>query len=152
MRASTSNPMPVTSDPELTQRAVRVAEWMLVPLSSSEIARRAADEWKVCRRTAFNYMKRADEMIAEETSKSIGAEIAKAKSRLERVMRKAEESGDLSAAIAAQREIIKMLGLAEPQKQEIAHKSGDPVAEFLSKLVNSPDVPRPLNEAGDSSL
>jgi hypothetical protein len=125
---------------------------MLVPLSSSEIARRAADEWKVCRRTAFNYAKRADEMIAEETSKSIGAEIAKAKSRLERVMRKAEESGDLSAAIAAQREIIKMLGLAEPQKQEIAHKGADPVAEFLSKLVNSPDVPRPLNEAGDSSL
>ena len=28
----------------------------------------------------------------------------------------------------------------------------NPVAEFLSKLVNSPDVPRPLNEAGDSSL
>ena len=144
--------MPVTSDSELTQRAIRVAEWMLVPLSSSEIARRAADEWKVCRRTAFNYAKRADEMIAEETSKSIGAEIAKAKSRLERVMRKAEESGDLSAAIAAQREIIKMLGLAEPQKQEIAHKGGDPVAEFLAKLVNTPDVPRPLDEAGDSSL
>jgi len=152
MPASTDSPMPATSDTELTQRAVRVAEWMLVPLSSSEIARRAADEWKVCRRTAFNYAKRADEMIAEETSKSIGAEIAKAKSRLERVMRKAEESGDLSAAIAAQREIIKMLGLAEPQKQEIAHKGADPVAEFLSKLVNSPDVPRPLNEAGDSSL
>lgn len=145
MPASTNNPMPTTSDSELTQRAIRVAEWMLVPLSSSEIARRAADEWKVCRRTAFNYAKRADEMIAEETSKSIGAEIAKAKSRLERVMRKAEENGDLSAAIAAQREIIKMLGLAEPQKQEVAHKGGDPVMEFLAKLVSTPDVVRELD-------
>lgn len=145
MPASTNSPMPATSDSELTQRAIRVAEWMLVPLSSSEIARRAADEWKVCRRTAFNYAKRADEMIAEETSKSIGAEIAKAKSRLERVMRKAEENGDLSAAIAAQREIIKMLGLAEPQKQEVAHKGGDPVMEFLAKLVSTPDVVRELD-------
>ena len=145
MPASTNSPMPATSDSELIQRAIRVAEWMLVPLSSSEIARRAADEWKVCRRTAFNYAKRADEMIAEETSKSVSAEIAKAKSRLERVMRKAEENGDLNTAIAAQREIIKMLGLAEPQKQEIAHKGGDPVAEFLSKLVNTPDVPRALD-------
>lgn len=145
MPASTNSPMPATSDSELTQRAIRVAEWMLVPLSSSEIARRAADEWKVCRRTAFNYAKRADEMIAEETSKSIGAEIAKAKSRLERVMRKAEENGNLSAAISAQHEIIKMLGLAEPQKQEVAHKGGDPVMEFLAKLVSTPDVVRELD-------
>ena len=150
MPASTSSRMPVTSDPELTQRAVRVAEWMLVPLSSSEIARRAADEWKVCRRTAFNYMKRADDMIAEENSKSVAAEIAKAKGRLERIMRLAEEEGDLQAAIAAQRELIKLLGLSAPQKQEIAHKGSDPVGEFISRLVNSPDVPRPLNEAGDS--
>jgi hypothetical protein len=56
----------------------------------------------------------------------------------------------LFAAIAAQRELIKLLGLSAPQKQEIAHKGSDPVGEFVSRLVNSPDVPRPLNEAGDS--
>ena len=145
MPASTSSPMPVTSDPELTQRAVRVAEWMLVPLSSSEIARRAADEWKVCRRTAFNYMKRADDMIAEENSKSVAAEIAKAKGRLERIMRLAEEEGDLQAAIAAQRELIKLLGLSAPQKQEVTHQCDDPVARLLAQIVNAPDCPTPLD-------
>ncbi len=145
MPASTNSRMPVTSDPELTQRAVRVAEWMLVPLSSSEIARRAADEWKVCRRTAFNYMKRADDLIAEENSKCIGAEIAKAKGRLERIMRLAEEEGDLQAAIAAQRELIKLLGLSAPQKQEVVHQCDDPVARLFAQIVNSPDCPTPLD-------
>ena len=44
-----------------------------------------------------------------------------------------------TAAIAAQRELIKLLGLSAPQKQEIAQKGSDPVVDFLSRLVNGPE-------------
>ena len=58
----------------------------------------------------------------------------------------------ISCPIIPALEITKMFGLAESQEQETAHKGNDPAGEFLSRLVNSPDVPRPLNEVGESEL
>jgi len=136
--------MAATTTAELNLRAACVAEWMIQSLSFSEIVARAKEDWGVCRRTVSNYVSQANELIAQEASKNVSAEIAKAKGRLERIMRLAEEEGDLQAAIAAQREIIKLLGLSAPQKQEVAHQCDDPVARLLAQIVNSPDCPTPL--------
>ena len=55
----------------------------------------------------------------------------------------ARRNNDHSAATGAMRELIKLLGLAEPDKQEVKHDVTDPIKALLNNVVNSPDQPKP---------
>ena len=55
----------------------------------------------------------------------------------------ARNSQDHSAATGAMRELVKLLGLAEPDKTEVKHDVTDPIKALLNNTVNSPDQPRP---------
>lgn len=122
-------------------RVLQVADWLLVPYTSSEIVALCRTEWDTCRRTAFDYIKQANERIAEENNQHLAAEIAKAKTRMERIARKAEEEKEYTASIAAQRELNKLMGLEAPQKSEVKHN-----VSFLDELVNEEDRPQPLEQ------
>lgn len=118
---------------------LQVAEWLLVPYTSSEIVTLCRTEWGTSRRTAFDYIKAANERIAEENNQHLAAEIVKAKTRMERIARKAEEEKEYAASIAAQRELNKLMGLDAPQKQEIKHS-----VDWLDGIVNETDQPQPV--------
>lgn len=122
-------------------RVLQVAEWLLVPYTSSEIVALCRTEWNACRRTAFDYIKQANERIAEENDQHLAAEIVKAKTRMERIARKAEEDKEYTASIAAQRELNKLMGLEAPQRSEVKHN-----VSFLDELVNEEDRPQPLEQ------
>lgn len=134
--------MGATSEAELTQRIAQVAEWMLVPYTSSEIVRLCNTEWGVNRATSYRYIAEANELIAAEAAEQVAAELRKAKSRYERYMRKAEERNELNVAVSAQEKLTKLLGVGAPEKSEVKHS-----LDWLDELVNSPDKPAPLEQS-----
>jgi hypothetical protein len=130
-----------TSESELTQRIAQVAEWMLVPYTSSEIVRLCRTEWDVNRATSYRYIADANELIAAEAAEQVAAELRKAKSRYERYMRKAEERNELNVAVSAQEKLTKLMGVGAPEKSEVKH-----TLDWLDELVNSSDKPAPLEQ------
>ena len=133
--------MGTTSEAELTQRTAQVAEWMLVPYTSSEIVGLCKTEWEVNRATSYRYIADANELIAAETAEQVAAELRKAKSRYERYMRKAEERNELNVAVSAQEKLTKLMGVGAPEKSEVKH-----TLDWLDELVNSSDKPAPLEQ------
>jgi hypothetical protein len=133
--------MGTTSEAELTQRTAQVAEWMLVPYTSSEIVGLCKTEWDVNRATSYRYIADANELIAAETAEQVAAELRKAKSRYERYMRKAEERNELNVAVSAQEKLTKLMGVGAPEKSEVKH-----TLDWLDQLVNSSDKPAPLEQ------
>jgi hypothetical protein len=133
--------MGATSEAELTQRIAQVAEWMLVPYTSSEIVGLCRTEWGVVRSTAYEYMKAANELIAAEAKEDVAAEVRKAKSRYERFMRKAEDRNDLNVAVTAQDRLAKLLGIGAPEKTEVKHDLTDEFVGVFKGIVKSTDKP-----------
>ena len=122
-------------------RVMQVADWLLVPYTSSEIVRLCATEWQVHRATAFEYIRKANERIVADNSDDLAAEIIKAKERLERISRKAEEDKEYQASIAAQRELNKLMGLAAPEKTEVKHNVTDEFLGVFRNVVKASDQP-----------
>ena len=133
--------MGTTSEAELTQRTAQVAEWMLVPYTSSEIVGLCKTEWDVNRATSYRYIADANELIAAETAEQVAAELRKAKTRYERYMRKAEDRNELNVAVSAQEKLTKLMGVGAPEKSEVKH-----TLDWLDELVNSSDKPAPLEQ------
>ena len=133
--------MGATSEAELTQRIAQVAEWMLVPYTSSEIVGLCRTEWGVVRSTAYEYMKAANELIAAEAKEDVAAEVRKAKSRYERFMRKAEDRNDLNVAVTAQDRLAKLLGIGAPEKTEVKHDVTDEFVGVFKGIMKSTDKP-----------
>jgi hypothetical protein len=126
-----------TSQAELEQRITTVIDWLIAGQSFSKVVAVCCREWKVCQRTAANYIAEANERIKATFQKDLEAETAKAKERLENVYCLATQSGEYAAATGAQRELIKLLGLAAPEK--VQHDVTDKVAEFLKEIRAVPD-------------
>ena len=133
--------MGATSESEITQRVAQVAEWMLVPYTSSEIVRLCNTEWGVNRATSYRYIADANQLIAAEAAEDVAAELRKAKTRYERFIRKAEEGNELNVAVSAQEKLAKLLGIGAPDRQEIKHSM-----DWLDELVNTPDKPEPVEQ------
>jgi hypothetical protein len=133
--------MGATSEAELTQRIAQVAEWMLVPYTSSEIVRLCKTEWDVNRATSYRYIADANELIAAEAAEQVAAELRKAKSRYERYMRKAEERNELNVAVSAQEKLAKLLGIGAPEKTEVKHDLTDEFVGVFKGIVKSTDKP-----------
>jgi hypothetical protein len=87
-------------------------------------------KWKVSPRTAEDYIARARKALAAAFKEEIDAEAGIAKQRLERLFFAAEAAEDFNAAISAQRELIKLMGLAAPEKVE--HSASPELAEWLA--------------------
>lgn len=85
----------------------------------SEAVREQMAQWKIGRTQAQEDMKAADLLLAAELAERMPAYRAVCLNRLERLLDKAENIGDLRAAAALQREITRITGIAAPQ--EIKH-------------------------------
>ncbi len=85
----------------------------------SEIVAICRKKWGACPRTADEYIARARTSMAESFKHDIDAEAGIAKQRLERLLYAAEKDGDWHAAISAQRELIKLMGMVEPDHSDL---------------------------------
>ena len=134
--------MPITSDSEMEHRVSVVADWVLEGRRYSELVASICTEWKVCRRTAASYIDRANVIARETRQRQKEMMVARATDKLERIHEKAISKEDCSAATGAVRELVKLLGLAEPDKSEVKHDVADPLAELLRDAVKAGDSPQ----------
>jgi hypothetical protein len=133
--------MPATSNAELDQRVSVVADWILEGRRYSELVGSCCAEFKVCRNTALNYIDRANPIAREARARQKETMITRAAEKFERIHDKAIAREDCSAATGAVRELVKLLGLAEPDKQEVKHDASPTLMGVFAGLVESNDKP-----------
>jgi len=115
------------------EQRVRYAErQVLRGISYSQLIAELCGKFDVCQRTAESYVSDARRRIKETISKDRETEIAIAKERFETVMYAAFQANQLAVAAAANREIVKLLGLAEPDRVE--HGASDSLTELVSQI------------------
>jgi hypothetical protein len=133
--------MPATSNAELEQRVSTVADWILEGRRYSDLVGSCCAEFKVCRNTAGNYIERANAIARETRMKQKETMIARAADKLEKIHDKAYAREDCSAATGAVRELVKLLGLAEAEKQEVKHDLTDEFVGVFRGIVKASDKP-----------
>jgi len=133
--------MPATSNAELEQRVSTVADWILEGRRYSELVSSIVGEFKVCRRTAERLIERGNVIARETRMKQKEVMIARAADKLEKIHDKAYAREDCSAATGAVRELVKLLGLAEAEKQEVKHDLTDDFVGVFKGIVRSTDKP-----------
>lgn len=121
-----------TSEAELAQRIRKVERLILRGTGYSDLVSLCDTEFGVAEATAKRYIAEANRNIREANDKDRELEIAKAKARYEEFIRIALSREELTAAITAQRDLVKLLGLAEPER--IEHEAGDTLTLFFKQL------------------
>lgn len=129
----------MTSQTEKDKRINAVVDWILSEMTYSEIIAKTCGDFDVCKRTAEGYVSEANAIVREIRARQKEAMITRAIGKLERIHDKAIAREDCSAATGAVRELVKLLGLAEPDKQEVKHDVTDPVAELFRGIVKTGD-------------
>lgn len=125
----------------MEHRVSVVADWVLEGRRYSDLFASICSEWKVCRRTAASYIDRANAIARETRSKQKETMIARAADKLEKIHDKAYAREDCSAATGAVRELVKLLGLAEPDKAEVKHDASPTLMGVFAGIVQSNDKP-----------
>jgi hypothetical protein len=133
--------MPAPSNSELDQRVSTVADWILEGRRYSELVGSCCAEFKVHRNTAVSYIDKANAIARETRSKQKETMIARAADKLEKIHDKAYAREDCSAATGAVRELVKLLGLAEPDKAEVKHDASPTLMGVFAGIVQSNDKP-----------
>lgn len=133
--------MPITSDSELEHRVSVVVDLVLEGRRYSELVSSICSEFKVCKRTAANYIDRANPIAREVRARQKETMITRAADKLERIHDKAIAREDCSAATGAVRELVKLLGLAEPDKAEVKHDASPTLMGVFAGIVSSNDKP-----------
>lgn len=121
-----------TSEVELGQRIRMVVKWISRGMPYSELVAGCCGTFGVCERTAQSYVAEANKLIRESNAKDRELEIAKAKARYETLMHLSTEDRQFAAAINANNALVKLLGLAEPDKVE--HGASDTLAELIAQI------------------
>jgi hypothetical protein len=133
--------MPITSDSEMEHRVSVVTDWILEGRRYSELVASICGEFKVCRRTAESYIERGNVIARQTRMKQKEVMIARAADKLEKIHDKAYSREDCSAATGAVRELVKLLGLAEAEKQEVKHDVTDEFVGIFRGIVKATDKP-----------
>jgi hypothetical protein len=118
-----------TDDAELERRVREVERLLLRGKPTSEIVTICDTVYGVCERTAKRYIADANQRIKESNKDDLDLDRAKAKTRYERFIDLAEEMKEINVAVNAQTQLVKLLGLAAPDKVE--HDIGQRAAESL---------------------
>ena len=128
-----------TDDAELERRIREVERLILRGKSASDIVAICDSVYAASERTARRYIAEANERIREANKSDRELDMAKAKTRYERFIDLAEELKEINVAVNAQTQLVKLLGLAEPDKTEVKHDVTDPVAELFRGIVKTGD-------------
>ena len=129
----------MTSQTEKDKRIDEVAQWILSGIGYTEVLAKTCTTFKVCDRTARSYVAEANAIVRETRMTLKEATIIEVVACLKDTYRSARRDNDHSAATGAIRELVKLLGLAEPDKTEVKHDATDPIKALLGEIVNAPD-------------
>ena len=121
-----------TSEAELEQRIRLVVKWITLGLPYSEVVGSCESSFGVSAATAARYVSDANQRIKEANVKDRDLEIAKAKARYESLMQLSTQDKQFTAAINANTQLVKLLGLAEPDKVE--HGVSDTLAQAMAEI------------------
>jgi hypothetical protein len=129
----------MTSQTEKDKRIDEVAQWILSGIGYTEVLAKTCTTFKVCDRTARSYVAEANAIVRETRMTLKEATIIEVVACLKDTYHSARRDNDHSAATGAIRELVKLLGLAEPDKTEVKHDVTDPIKALLGEIVNAPD-------------
>ena len=121
---------PKTNRGAIARRVAQILPLVLDGASEREILRFVAEKtnWsQVSERTIENYIARAREQIIAEAGKDGEIHFAKALARFERLFWRASVKSDLGQCRLIEEAIIKLLGLAAPERQELSGPGGSPL-------------------------
>lgn len=129
-----------TDDAELERRVREVERLILRGKSTSDIVSFCEQHYGSSRATVTRYMSEANERIREANKSDRELDTAKAKTRYERFIDLAEELKEINVAVNAQTQLVKLLGLAEPDKQEVTHDVTDRALSLAARIRNGEEV------------
>lgn len=121
----------MTSQIEKDKRIDEVAQWILSGIGYTEVLAKTCTTFKVCDRTARSYVAEANAIVRETRMTLKEATIIEVVACLKDTYHSARRDNDHSAATGAIRELVKLLGLAEAEKQEVKHDVTDELGEVL---------------------
>jgi hypothetical protein len=131
----------MTSQTEKDKRIDAVADWLLQGMRYSDVLAKTCTEYKVCDRTARTYIGQANAIVREARMTMKEAEVREAVDCFKDTYQSARRKDDHSAATGAVRELVKLLGLAEPDKQEVKHDASPALMGVFAGVVQSNDKP-----------
>ena len=126
-----------TDDAELERRVREVERLILRGKSTSDIVSFCEQHYGASRATVTRYMSEANERIREANKSDRELDMAKAKTRYERFIDLAEELKEINVAVNAQTQLVKLLGLAEPDKTEVTHDLSERMANSLAARIRN---------------
>jgi hypothetical protein len=121
----------MTSQTEKDKRIDEVAEWIVSGIGYTEVLAKTCTTFKVCDRTARSYIAAANAIVREARMTMKETTIIEVVACLKDTYHSARRENDHSAATGAIRELVKLLGLAEAEKQEVKHDVTDELGEVL---------------------
>jgi hypothetical protein len=133
--------MAAIPEAEFEQRVRDVEHYIIKGVTQSDVVAYCRQKYGVCDRTARGYIYAARDQIKEAYEKDKEYEIAKAKARYERFMSLAEDRNELNVAVTSQTQLVKLLGLAEPEKAEVKHDLTDEFVGVFRGIVKATDKP-----------
>jgi hypothetical protein len=107
---------------EQRNQAIRyVAELLCAGIPRSAMLEHLKEDkgWSVSRRTIDNYCREAGKLLATEAKVNVQGEIAKSMRRIEHIYRSCLDAHDLTGALSAEKERIRLLGLAAAEKLDV---------------------------------
>jgi hypothetical protein len=131
----------MTSQTEKDKRIDAVADWLLEGMRYSDVLAKTCTEYKVCDRTARTYIGQANAIVREARMTMKEAEVREAVDCFKDTYQSARRKDDHSAATGAVRELVKLLGLAEPDKAEVKHDASPTLMGVFAGIVSSNDKP-----------
>jgi hypothetical protein len=131
----------MTSQTEKDKRIDAVADWLLEGMRYSDVLAKTCTEYKVCDRTARTYIGQANAIVREARMTMKEAEVREAVDCFKDTYQSARRKDDHSAATGAVRELVKLLGLAEPDKAEVKHDASPTLMGVFAGIVQSNDKP-----------
>ena len=123
-------PAPKTNRGAIAARVAQILPLVIDGASEREILRFVAEQtsWAhVSRRTVENYIARARKEIIACAADEASWHAAKALARFERLYWRASVKGDLGQCRQIQEAIVRLLGLAAPERRELSGPGGRPL-------------------------
>ena len=131
----------MTSQTEKDKRIDAIADWIIGGMRYSEVLAKTCTEYKVCDRTARTYIGEANAIVREARMIMKEAEVREVVDCLKDTYQSARRNNDHSAATGAVRELVKLLGLAEPEKSEVKHDATANLLGVFAGVVTTDDRP-----------
>lgn len=130
-----------TDDAELERRVREVERLIVRGKSSSDIVIFCEQHYEASRATVTRYMSEANERIRQSNKADRELDTAKAKTRYERFIDLAEDAKELNVAVNAQSQLVKLLGLAMPDRAEVKHDASPALMGIFAGVASSNDRP-----------